>query len=256
MDTSSLSHEKWALLTGCPNGFAPSIAKALALSDFNIILHGRNEQGILSLKVELQKKFPLLQFVSLIYKIERVADASIVVSQISQITRHLNVIVHHLGGTLGVRSSLACTDEWIQVLLQNCLFSFEVNRLLVPILKEQLLARIINVGSVSATALRGSAPYACAKALLLAYTKTLGRELASSTIGVSYISLGAFETINSNWARYKQTDPDLVADFLRHHQACGRLGQPDEIIPVIQMLIDSNYTFGQGVVVEYDGGTM
>ena len=254
--TYSSPLDKWALITGCPNGFAPSIAKALAAAEFNIFLHGRNGLELEKLCLLLRESYPSLNFVAVDLFVSCADDALILVDYISERLTQLRVVVHHLGGTLNIRSSMAPTDDWAKVLFHNCLFSFEINRLLVPYLKMHDYSRIINIGSVSAISLRGSAPYACSKALLNAYTKTLGRELADSSIGVSCISLGAFETRNSNWSVYRNTNPSIIADFLSHHQASARLGRTDEIIPVIKMILDPSFSFGQGAIIDYDGGTM
>jgi NAD(P)-dependent dehydrogenase (short-subunit alcohol dehydrogenase family) len=254
--SSSSPLDKWALITGCPNGFALSIAKALAAAEFNIFLHGRNGPELEKLCLLLRESYPGLSFVAVNLFVTCADDASLLVDYLSERLTHLRVVVHHLGGTLSIRSSMAPIDDWTKVLCHNCLFSFEINRLLIPYLKMHNYSRIINIGSVSATSLRGSAPYACSKALLNAYTKTLGRELAGSSIGVSCISLGAFETRNSNWMAYRKTDPSIISDFLSHHQAAARLGKPDEIIPVIKMILDPSFSFGQGAIIDYDGGTM
>ena len=246
----------WALITGCPNGFSQSIAKALASLGFNVILQGRNISSIENLCSSLRQSYPDVEFTAIDLFVSSTEQASTLLQRIPDKLDSLNVIVHHLGGTLGIRSSLSSSHDWEKVLVHNCLFSFELNRLLVPYLKKHDYSRIINIGSVSATALRGSSPYACSKALLHAYTKTLGRELAESPIGVSCISLGAFETANSNWSNYRKTNPSIISDFLSHHQACARLGSTDEIIPVIKMLLDPMFTFGQGSIIDYDGGTM
>ncbi len=253
---TAMAAKKWALITGCPHGFADPIARALASSSYNLVLHGRNYSSVNNLCTSLRSEHPDIECHALEHDISSVGDASQICKKINAYINQLNVVVHHLGGTLKVRAATAPANEWQQVLLHNCLFSFELNRLLLPYLKCQNSARIINIGSVSSYSLRGSAPYACAKALLRSYTKTLGRELATSSVGVSYISLGAFETVNSNWAKYRQASPGIIDDFLAHHQASGRLGRPEEIIPVIKMLIDPAFSFGQGAVIDYDGGTM
>lgn len=249
-------NDKWSLVTGAPTGFSEHIALELLENYYNIVLHGRNSQTISALANKLRKSHPNK-------KIEWVCCDAVTHTAAMRVIEYLDdrnilpeVIIHHVGGTLGFKSSLISAADWIQVISLNCLFGFELNRHLVPKMLTQQTGRIIHVGSVSAYSLRGSGPYACAKALLHSYTKTLGRELATTPLGVSCVSLGSFETEKSNWARYRVEAPHIISDFLSHHQAIGRLGRPEEIRVVIRMLIDPKFTFGQGAIVDYDGGTM
>lgn len=247
--------ENWALITGAPRGFCRAIAKILMSEGYNIVVHGRDRKTLEKFSTDIAAKYNRTIFPIALDALDPKSPSLLMkILQESRIAP--KVIIHHLGGPIGIKSSMAPIEDWMRVLQLNVLFSINLNNLLMEGLKSHDFARIVNVGSVSATSLRGSGPYACSKALLLAYTKTLGRELGKTNIVVSYLSLGAFETENSNWKKYKNGNQAIVDDFLRHHQASGRLGKPDEIGVVIRMLISSEFTFGQGAILEYDGGTM
>jgi NAD(P)-dependent dehydrogenase (short-subunit alcohol dehydrogenase family) len=252
-----LNHYKeWALITGAPNGFFPEIAKVLLEANYNLVALGKDARGLGKIINFLQAEYPGKEILPVVLNALEPESSEELFSWLQAKYITPRIIIHHLGGTINQKSSLSSRADWINVLQLNVLFSIAFNSLIVESLLKFDFARIINIGSVSAVALRGSGPYACAKALLHAYTKTLGRELARTNIGVSCLSLGAFVTENSNWAKYMTDRPGLIEDFLRHHQAVGRLGSPDEIGVVMRMLIAKEFSFGQGIIVEYDGGTM
>lgn len=251
-----MSIRDWALITGCPSGFTEAICEVLEENDFGIYIFGKSEEN---LREFINKR--TLKDASVTYKIIvkdalEEKSAQYTFNKIKENGFYPKIIIHHLGGTLGIRSSLSSESDWIKVLSLNCFFSFELNRLLIDYLRKKDFSRIINISSISSESLRGSGPYACSKALLNAYTKTLGRELAETNISVNSINLGAFETIKSNWANYRKNSPDIIEDFLRHHHASKRLGNPSEIKPIIKMLLDPQFSFGQGGIIEYDGATM
>ena len=246
----------WALLTGCPSGFTEAICEVLEEKNYGIYLLGKSSQNIDNFIKKRTTKNSSVNYKSIVKDALDENSAEHTFAKIIKYGYYPKIIIHHLGGTLGIKSSLSERNDWIKVLSLNCLFSFELNRLLLEKLKKNDFSRIINISSISSDSLRGSAPYACSKALLNAYTKTLGRELADTKISVNSINLGAFETVKSNWANYRKNSPEIIDDFLRHHHASKRLGIPLEIKPIIRMLLEPDFSFGQGGIIEYDGGTM
>ena len=111
---------------------------------------------------------------------------------ISQMDTKPDIVVHHVGGTSDVRSTLSDRSKWIEVLQLNVLFAAEFNSSYIPYLLERdIPARIIHVSSISALSLRGSGPYAAAKAFLNAYIITTAREVATSRVTVCGVMPGA-----------------------------------------------------------------
>lgn len=245
---------KSALITGATGGFGPTIAQHLASKGYQLLLHGRNQEKLDKLALNLTPSKCLTLIANPLSSKTAAQELSYSILSSNALP---NIIIHHLGGTLGVKSALASPQEWLSVLTMNVLFSAEINRILVPhLIKTDEPARIIHISSISAISLRGSAPYASCKALLNAYVVTLAREIAKTKIVVSAIMPGAFVTPGSNWGTYLEEDPLLVDDFLKHHHACNRLGQPEEILPALDFLADFGNTFAQGCILNIDGGTM
>ena len=117
--------------------------------------------------------------------------------------------------------------------------------------------KIVHISSISAIALRGSAPYAASKTLLNSYITTLARELGSHEIVVSGIMPGALYAKGGHWDKVKKTNPQKMKDFLRHHHAIGRLGLAKEISPWVLFLCSKYSTkFSTGSIINIDGGTM
>jgi 3-oxoacyl-[acyl-carrier protein] reductase len=242
------------LITGATGGFGPVLAKHLSSKGHRLLLHGRNSCKLQKLCSTLEDHKHLTFTANPIISKDAASEmCGFILAQ----NALPNIIVHHLGGTQGVKSALASVEQWLSVLTLNTFFAAEINRLLMPhFLKIKLPVRIIHISSISALSLRGSAPYACSKAMLNAYVVCLAREVATSNVSISAIMPGAFHTPGSNWETYMQTNPSLVKDFLRHHHASNRLGEPTEILPAIDFLSDFSNTFAQGCIINIDGGTM
>lgn len=169
---------------------------------------------------------------------------------------HFDIAVHNVGGTLQVRDPLSPMSEWFRVLRFNAGIAMEMNALIIPAMQKQKWGRVVHISSISAESLRGSAPYAAAKAYLNAYTKTLGRAVAADGIVVSALMPGAFISEGGHWDKIRQERPEIIPDFLRHHHAIGRLGTAEEIAPFALFMASQHVTFATASVIPIDGGTM
>lgn len=166
------------------------------------------------------------------------------------------VVIHNLGGTLDLKDPLAPAEDWQRVWRYNAGIAIDLNARLVPPMQARGWGRIVHISSISAEALRGAAAYGAAKAYLNAYTKTLGRALAPEGIVVSALMPGALYAPGGPWDRNRRERPHVEPDFLRHHQAVGRLGTPEEIAPFALFMASQHVTFAQGAILPVDGGTM
>ena len=244
------------LITGATSGFGPTIAFEYARRGASLILHGRDRERLDRVSASIRKDYSCnVNCVCLDALMDKSGEQ--LFRAASSIDNDPDIVIHHIGGTNGVRSTLCEQAEWLEVLRLNVLFAAEFNSSYIPyMVKNAKRVRIIHISSISALSLRGSGPYAAAKAFLNAYITTTAREVAMSDVTVCGIMPGAFCTPGSNWERYKIERPDIVEDFLRHHHASGRLGEPSEILSAISFLADHENTFSQGCIVNIDGGTM
>ncbi len=167
-----------------------------------------------------------------------------------------DIVIHNLGGTLGVKDPLADPEAWARVWRCNAGVALEVNNLVIPPMLARGWGRIVHVSSNAAESGRGAAPYAAAKAYLNTYVKAIGRSFAPAGVGISAVLPGAFETEDGHWARVRRDNPALLEDFLRHHQAIGRLGRPEEIAAFLLFLASPAASFATGSVLTVDGGGM
>jgi 3-oxoacyl-[acyl-carrier protein] reductase len=167
-----------------------------------------------------------------------------------------DIVIHSVGGTLDIKDPLAAMEKWYQVWRFNAGIAIEINSLVIPPMQKQKWGRIIHVSSISAESVRGATPYAAAKAYVNAYVKGLGRTLAQDGIVISALMPGAFIAPGGDWEKKIKNNPNILNDFLRHHQAVGRLGTPEEIAPFAVFMASKQVTFAQGALIPIDGGTM
>ena len=167
-----------------------------------------------------------------------------------------DIVIHNIGGTLQVKDPLSPMVQWRNVWQFNVGIAIEMNELLIPPMREKKWGRVVHISSISAENLRGSGPYGAAKAYLSAYTKVLARGIAQTGVVVSAIMPGAIIAEGGHWDKIRKSNPAMMADFLRHHHAVGRLGTAEEIAPFAVFMASEYASFAQGALINVDGGTM
>ena len=245
---------KRVLVTAASQGIGRAIALALAAEECKVAVVSRREKELAELVDEMGGESSGHGYC--VMDLEPEGNPTRAVEKLTEKKKAFDIVVHNIGGTLGVKDPLAPAEDWQRVWRFNVGIAIEMNRMLIPPMQKQQWGRVIHVSSISGESLRGSGPYGAAKAYLNAYTKVLGRGVAQSGVVVSAILPGAIWAQGGHWDNIKKTKPEMMHDFLRHHHAVGRLGTAEEIAPYAVFLASQYVTFGQGALVNIDGGTM
>jgi 3-oxoacyl-[acyl-carrier protein] reductase len=164
---------------------------------------------------------------------------------------HPDIIVHSLGGTLGVLDAFASAEDWLKVYRINLGVAVELNRLLVPHMQRQKWGRVVHNSSVSSLENQGPVAYCSMKAAVNAYVRGFGRSVASSGVNVSAILPGAILTDGGYW---DTCDRAHAAKFLSDRMAIGRFGTPEEIGKIVAFMCSEHASFIVGSSWLVDGG--
>lgn len=167
-----------------------------------------------------------------------------------------DIVIHNLGGTLGLKDPLSAPEQWAEVWRFNVGVAIELNNLVIPRMEERGWGRIVHVSSTAAESARGSVPYAASKAFLNCYVKGIGRAYAAKGLVISALMPAAFEAEGGHWARVRRYNPALVEDYVRHHHAIGRLGTPEDITPFLLFMASTHVSFATAAVFAVDGGSL
>jgi len=131
-------------------------------------------------------------------------------------------------------------------------------RAAVPYMKEAKYGKIVNFSSVTGVMVcdPGSSAYAATKGAVMAFTKALASEVASSNITVNAILPGVIDTPMIRKV-YEGVEGGVDAALASAAKAIpmGRLGDPEEVAEVACFLTsnESSYVTGHGLVI--DGGS-
>ncbi|HUB96593.1 MAG TPA: SDR family NAD(P)-dependent oxidoreductase [Stellaceae bacterium] len=162
----------------------------------------------------------------------------------------IDILVNNAGITGPNKTTWNYTPaEWRQVLEIDLTGAFLAARALVPHMMGRKYGRIINMASVAGKEGNPNAPaYSAAKAGLIALTKSLGKELASTGITVNCVTPAAART--DLFAQMTQAH----IDYMLSRIPMGRFVEPQEIAALVAWLASEDCSFSTGAVFDITGG--
>jgi 3-oxoacyl-[acyl-carrier protein] reductase len=140
-------------------------------------------------------------------------------------------------------------DEWAKTFAVNVSGTFHLCRAFVPGMRERGWGRIVNFASMAG---KDGNPrlsaYSASKAAVIAMTKSLGKELATSGVLVNVIAPALIETpMNADTSRE-------VLEYLTSLIPMRRLGRAEEVAELVAWLASDRCTFSTGAVYDISGG--
>jgi 3-oxoacyl-[acyl-carrier protein] reductase len=140
-------------------------------------------------------------------------------------------------------------DNWLQVMDVNLNGIFYCCREIVPQMLAQGYGRIINIASVAGKEGNPKASaYSASKAGVIGFTKSLGKELATSGILVNCITPATFESPILDQL------PQSQIDYMRSRIPMGRLGHAEESAALVCWLASEECSFSTAATFDISGG--
>ena len=166
----------------------------------------------------------------------------------------IDVLVNNAGSLVERLPLSALTEEaWDRIYALNVKSAVFLTQAIAPSMIERQRGAIVNVGSIAGH--NGGGPgagaYASAKAALMAYTKSLAKELAPRGVRVNAVAPGVIDTPFHE--RFS------TADMLRTFVAAiplGRLGTSEECAAAIAFLASDAASYIVGETIEINGGQL
>jgi len=245
---------KSALVVGASRGLGRGIAMTLAQEGVQVGAIARTEGEIVSLIADMGGETK--GHWGMIKDLVPDNAPAQIAEEIKSQNRQVDILIHNLGGTLGIRDPFCTVDEWRSVWRLNLEISTELNRYLLPAMQEKKWGRVVHISSIAATLSRGAIAYCTVKAALNAYTKNLGATLAPDGVIVTAVMPGAIRYPGSHWDKQTQEKPEMVATYLEQRIAIKRFATVDEISDFVVFLCSPKASFFTGSVLPIDGGSL
>ena len=177
------------------------------------------------------------------------AVAAATADAVAQLGR-IDILVNNAGITGGNASTwLLDPAVWRRVIEVNLIAPYLTCRAVVPQMVAQGYGRIVNIASVAGKEGNPNAShYSASKAGLIALTKSLGKELATTGVLVNAVAPAAART-----AIFEQMAPEHIA-FMLGKIPMGRLVTVTEVAAMVAWLASAECSFSTGAVFDLSGG--
>jgi NAD(P)-dependent dehydrogenase (short-subunit alcohol dehydrogenase family) len=162
----------------------------------------------------------------------------------------IDILVNNAGINVLGKVDQINVEDWTRVLEVNLTGAFHLIRAVLPAMRRQRTGSIINVSSVAAWAVLGGsdAPYAAAKAGLLALTRSVAAEVGPDGIRCNAVAPGIILT--------KWVEKNMGGSVARQvdHTPLRRLGKPEDVAAGIAFLASDDASFVTGEALTISGG--
>lgn len=139
--------------------------------------------------------------------------------------------------------------EWRATLAVNLDGIFHVCRAVVPMMVEAGWGRIVNIASIAGKEGNPNlAAYSASKAAVIGFTKSLGKELATTGVLVNSVAPAVIATPMN-----EDTAPEVL-DYMISKIPMGRTGTADEVAALVRWLCSDDCSFSTGACYDISGG--
>ncbi len=242
--SSSLQGEI-ALVTGASRGIGAAIADKLAAQGAKVIGTATTEAGAAAIGERLAVHGGVGRMLN-------VTDGAAVEKLIDEVAKEfgaVTILVNNAGITRDQLLMRMKDEDWQAILDTNLTSVYRTSKAVMRGMMKARKGRIISIASVvGVTGNPGQANYAAAKAGIIAFSKSLAREIGSRGITVNVVAPGFIDT---DMPRALSEDQRTA---LLGQIALGRLGAADDIANAVAFLASPGAAYVTGETLHVNGG--
>ncbi|MDW7728697.1 MAG: 3-oxoacyl-[acyl-carrier-protein] reductase [Bacillota bacterium] len=237
-----------AIITGASRGIGRATAIAIARAGADVVInYSSSEAQAASVKEQIEE----FGGSAVIFKAD-VTDYRQCEAMVQYAIDHFNkidILINNAGITRDNLLARMKAEEWREVIDTNLTGIYNCCRaILRPLLKQKNGGRIVNIASVAGIyGNSGQTNYAAAKGGVIAFTKSLAKELGSRNITVNAVAPGFIET------EMTDTLSGKVKEEVLSRIALGRFGKPEDIADTVLFLASSASAYITGQIIVVDG---
>ena len=234
-----------ALVTGASRGIGAAIADLLAAQGATVIGTATSDSGAAAIGERLA---PLGGHGR---KLDVVDGASVdgLVDAIAKEFGPISILVNNAGITRDNLLMRMKDEEWQSILDTNLTSVYRTSKAVMRGMMKARKGRIVNIASViGVTGNAGQTNYAAAKAGIIAFSKSLAKEIGSRGITVNVVAPGFIDTDMT------RAMPDAAKEGLIGQIALGRLGAADDIAHAVAFLAGPAAGYITGETLHVNGG--
>ncbi len=238
---------KTALVTGGARGIGSEIALLLAKEGADIAVCDINAEELQKTKAKIESLGrKCLTFTTDVTNVQQVDE---MVAKMLDNFKKVDILINNAGITrdgLLVRMS---EKDWDMVLDINLKGVFNCTKAVSKHMMKQRSGKIVNIASIiGLMGNAGQANYAASKGGIIAFTKSVAKELAGRNVNVNAIAPGFIDT------EMTKKLPENVRQEMLKLIPLRRFGEPQDVAKIVLFLVGELSSYITGGVIQVDGG--
>jgi 3-oxoacyl-[acyl-carrier protein] reductase len=234
-----------ALVTGASRGIGAAIATELASLGAKVIGTATTESGA----VAIGEKLAEFGGVGRMLNVTDTAAVDALIEGIAKEFAPLSILVNNAGITRDQLLMRMKDEDWQAILDTNLSSVFRTSKAVMRGMMKARKGRIINIASViGLTGNPGQSNYAAAKAGIIAFSKSLAREIGSRGVTVNVVAPGFIDTDMTRGL------PEEQKNAMLGQIALGRFGEPADIARAVAFLASPAAAYITGETLHVNGG--
>ncbi len=239
--------DKVAIVTGSGRGIGRAIALKLAGAGADIVVNDINEASMAEVVAEVKSLGR--EALAVPADVSSAADVTRLVDTTVENFKRIDILVNNAGVTRDQLVMRMSDEDWDTVLAIDLKSAFLCTRAVLRPMLRQRWGRIVSLASVvGIIGNAGQANYAAAKAGIIAFTRSVAKEVASRGITVNAVAPGYIATAMTQALDEKQT-----AELLKL-VPIGAPGTPEDVAEAVAFLASEEARYITGQVLNIDGG--
>jgi 2-hydroxycyclohexanecarboxyl-CoA dehydrogenase len=233
---------KTVLVTGGGGAIGAAICRRFSRNT-KVLVADRNRQSAERIADEVKGE-------ALVFDISNYADARKALEG-----KTVDILVNNAGWDRFQNFVETKPEEWDALIDINLRGPLNMHHLVVPGMLQRGSGRIINISSDAArVGSSGEAVYSACKGGIIAFSKTLAREVARKGVTVNVVCPGPTDTPILRGFLGEGEAGQKVYDALVRAIPMKRVGQPDDIPGIVAFLASDEASFITGQVISVSGG--
>jgi 3-oxoacyl-[acyl-carrier protein] reductase len=231
-------HGRTAIVCGASSGLGLASAESLTREGANVAMFARHPEA-------LEREAARIGGLAVCGDVRNLADLTRLVDTTVEAFGGIDVVVNNGGGP-PPGTAVELTDELVEEAVELLLLSaIRLTRLALPFLERSGRGRVVNIASHAVRQpVDGVALSNVVRSGVVAWAKTLSRELALRGITVNSVAPGLIDTPRIRQLGHQ--DPSAVP--------VGRIGRPEEVGDVVCFLASDRASYITGALIPVDGG--
>ena len=235
---------KIAIVTGAGQGIGKAVAEKLAADGATVVVTDLDETTAIETAGALPGAVAISTDVTDRQRVQAMVDE--VVGQFGRI----DILVNNAGWDKASPFIDSDPADWDRAIAVNLYGVLHTAKAVLPVMAEQGSGAVVNLGSdAGRVGSSGEAVYSAAKGGVIAFTKSLAREMARHQVRVNCVCPGPTDT-----ALFASFAGPKLREALTKAIPFRRLGQPDDVANVVVFLASDEASFVTGQTVSVSGG--